>query len=98
MTVPELLTLIAAGAAALVTIVNAIANGWGRKDARAAADAASVKLDTADKKLDQIHVLTNSNLAAVQDKLKEALGRIDRLEQLLANAGRTVPKDRRRKS
>lgn len=73
MTTSDALTLIAATAGALVLVINAIAAGWGRKDAR---DAAA----SADRKLDQIHDLTNSNLTALKAELKTALERIERLE------------------
>jgi hypothetical protein len=105
----NLLTLIAAVTGAVVAIINAIANGWGRKEVRAAAVAVRSELvtqakvvktelvaqsnsvrkeladrgDRGEKKLDEIHQLTDGNLSKVQKQLAAALARIENLETLL---------------
>lgn len=79
MSTGEIITVIAAVGAALVSLTNAVAAGWGRR-------RAEVRHQTVDRKLDEIHTLTNSNLTLVQNKLKDALVRIDRLEVLLEAA------------
>ncbi len=43
----------------------------------------TAKLDTADRKLDVIHDLTNSNMSALKAQLATALARIDSLETAL---------------
>jgi hypothetical protein len=80
MSTGELLTVIAAVTAAIVTVINAIAGGWGRSAAKmqAAADQAESV-----GKLDQIHQSTNGNLTKVNSQLDTALSRIDKLETIL---------------
>ncbi len=75
-TVGELLAIIAGSAGGLVSVVNAVAAGWGR-------DAAKRRSQQVNSKLDVIHDLTNSNLATVKAQLSTALARIERLEALL---------------
>ncbi len=89
----ESILLVAAIAQAVVTIIKAIADGWGR--AAVKADVERARVDLADKsariadvtngKLDQIHELTNSNLTALKAQLAAALARIDHLETLLSH-------------
>jgi hypothetical protein len=76
-------TIIAASAAAVVSILNAWNGSTGRQEARDAATSASGKLDT-------IHELTNSNMAALKLQLATALGRIDALENKLLANGKSI--------
>jgi hypothetical protein len=80
MTTIEVVTVIAAVAAAIVTIVNAVAAGWGRSAASKERQEIGARTD---HKLDEIHTLTNSNLTNVKEQLATALDRIEKLEQLL---------------
>jgi len=83
----EIIVIISSSTAGIVSIVNAIASGWGRGEIKD-------KLETTNGKLDDIHVLTNSNLTNVKSQLSVALGqlstalaRIEKLETLLKEAG-----------
>ena len=96
-TTGEWLTIIAAGGAALVAVINAIAAGWGRAALiRSVKDSTKAAVDSAvadgavatNQKLDHITVLTNSNLTEVTARLERALTRIDALESLLRKYGR----------
>lgn len=86
-TTVELVTLIAAAAAAIVSMINAVANGWGRAAVKQQLE--SVRTDTlhqgeiANTKLDVIHTLTNSNMTELKRQLSVALERIEKLESLL---------------
>ncbi len=80
MSAVEIITVIAAVSAAVVSIVNAIAAGWGRQ-------AAQARGERAEQKLDVIHDLTNSNMTALKGQLATALDRIEKLETLLASHG-----------
>ncbi len=82
MTATAWVTVIAATAAALVSVVNALAAGWGRQEARRVAATASTKLD-------EIHELTNSNMTALKGQLATALARIEALESKLLQHGRS---------
>jgi len=78
--------MIGAVALGIVSIVNALGQYWGRKDARfvkAQNDKLQTTVDVSDGKLDQIHDLTNSNMSALKDQLEAAMNRIDKLEGLL---------------
>jgi hypothetical protein len=68
--------IISAVGTLLVSTINAIAAGWGRREAKAAADSASAKLDV-------IHTSTNGTMTAMQAQLTVALSRIESLEMLL---------------
>jgi cell division septum initiation protein DivIVA len=86
--------MIGAAALGIVSIVNAFGQYWGRKDVKTV-KAQNEKLQEAANiaggKLDVIHDLTNSNMAAVKNQLAAALNRIDKLENLLVAQGR--PRD-----
>ena len=82
-TAPEVIIIITTSASAVVTIINSIASGWGRSELNKKADDANIKQDVVSNKLDVIHQLTNSNLTSVQDQLRIALDRIERLEAKL---------------
>lgn len=86
LTFGELCVIIPLITANLVLIINAFKT----REVKAAVAEIKGELvtrdDVANGKLDQIHTLTNSNMAAVQEKLKNALDRIDRLEELLVKA------------
>jgi len=97
MTATDWVLIIGAVFSGVVLSINAWGTHFGRKEAQAAAATASVERATADRKLDQIHVLTNSNLESVQRNLTDALARIEQLEHSMAAKGHTPPKDRRRK-
>lgn len=73
--------LISSTAAAVVSIVNAVAAGWGRKatqDARADLVERAVNTDT---KLNQIHETTNGTLTKATDRLETANDRILELQR-----------------
>jgi len=89
MTTGEVLIVIAAGTSSVVSIIGAIAQGWGRAAGREKAAAnhqeLMVKAADASEKLDEIHVLTNSNLSELKVQLAEAKARIDSLEKTLTS-------------
>jgi hypothetical protein len=95
-TAGEWLILVTAGTSGMVSIVNAIATGWGRAAGRQAAQANHEDLvaraEDASDKLDEIHVLTNSNLSDLKVQLAEAKERIDSLEKILTTQLATKPR------
>lgn len=90
MTPPELLITISAITAAVVSIINAIAAGWGRKIIEQKASEVKSELVTrsiqVDNKLSEIHKLADGNLSLLQTQLVEAFERITKLETLLARS------------
>lgn len=85
MSVGEIVTVIAASATALVTVVNAVGTYWGRKVRTAKAEAGHQDLvtraDQAATKLTEIKTLANGTLAALRQQLADAVARIAVLEQ-----------------
>jgi ribosomal protein L7/L12 len=87
MTTPDIVIVVTVTATAFVTVINAVAAGWGRQ-------AAKDRGERAEQKLDVIHDLTNSNMTALKQQLAAtglqlaaALDRIDKLETLLTQHG-----------
>lgn len=80
----EAITIIAAVAAALVSIINAIANGWGRKAIADVKTEVVTRGERADQQLEHIKELTNGGLHVVKEKLREALDKVDTLTERLA--------------
>lgn len=72
MSIEGWIALIGAIAVGLVSVVNAIGNHWGRKEARQAAAEASGKLEV-------IHKSTNSRLGKIDKKFEKATREIQRL-------------------
>lgn len=94
MSTPELIVLIAAIGSALVSVINAIGQFWGRKAGRERAaeqhqemtqkqEVISAKLTTVDTKVGEVHELANGNLTAMTEQLAAARREISKLEGLL---------------
>jgi shikimate kinase len=87
MTTGEDLILISALTSGIVSIVNAIATGWGRSAGRLKTEANHADLvhraEDASSKLDVIHTQTNSNLTKLNTELAVAQERISSLEKML---------------
>jgi len=90
--------LIGAIAGGFVLVINALGQWWGHQDAREAkaqrieiAHTAQATAEVADRKLDVIHDLTNSNMTALKAQLAAALARIDKLENLLVERRTAQP-------
>ncbi len=86
MTSGEIIVVIAAVGTMLVSVVNAVSAGWGRQTTRDAHRDLIKRSQQSDRKLDEIHTLTNGNLSKVNKQLADALERIARLETLLQDA------------
>lgn len=91
MSAGDWVSMIAAGAAAFVLIINALGTHWGRKDIKAlmaTVDTVAVSTGEQTKKLEVIHDLTNSSMDDLKKKLAAALIEISKLEGLLAARNR----------
>lgn len=86
MSLGELLILIPALTAAIVSVINALKSKARDEKVDAVKHELVSRDDIANGKLDQIHTLTNSSMDALKAKLAVALERIERLEDLLAKA------------
>ncbi len=82
----ELVIIITTTASAIVTIVNAIAAGWGRKEFKEAVEVNK-------QKLEEIHISTNGNLSKVQEQLDSALKMISVLQQQISKERENGSKD-----
>lgn len=87
-----MVTVIAATAGAIVTVVNAIAAATDRREGRKAREALAVTTSATDQKAeriiqktDEIHSVTNGNLSKVQAELAVAHEKILGLEKLVAS-------------
>lgn len=89
MNTPDITTVIGAIVIGLVTIINAVGSYWGRQTARKEHVETIGRALQADRKLDEIHELTNSNLSMVKSQLKEAKERIDKLESLILSISKS---------
>lgn len=93
MTPSENLVLIAALTSAIVSIINAIGQFWGRKEGRARTkeqhQEISAKLSTVDTKVDEVHTLANGNLEKLNQQLAAARQQIAHLERAIAEGLKT---------
>lgn len=88
MTTPELSILIASGAAAIVSVVNSIAAGWGRKEVREQAKevkqvAKDVHEDIVNKVADTtaaVHKVANGDIAILGAKVDALVDRVGHIE------------------
>lgn len=87
-----MVTVIAATAGAIVTVVNAIAAARDRREGRKAREALAITTSATDEKADaiiqqtgEIHKVTNGNLSKVQAELAVAHEKILGLEKLVAS-------------
>lgn len=97
MTVTDWLAIIGGIATAIVLVINAIGTFWGRVEAKASQkdrDKLNAKADSADKKLDKIHELTNGNSEELKRQLKEAIAEIASLKETLRLRRRTDKQDK----
>jgi hypothetical protein len=90
MTASDVVTIISACSVALVAIIGA----WRVNDkVQTLTDSADRTAHTADKKLDAIHQLTNSNLTTVKTDLAMANERIIKLEGLIQDMAKGKPSE-----
>jgi len=83
-TAGEIVIIITTTASAIVTVINSISAGWGRKEMRSKVEEITSKTDINSNKLDVIHESANGNLGAVQSQLDEALTLIADLQRQMA--------------
>ena len=82
MTMPEMVMMIGLATTSIVSIINAVAGGWGRAAVHEARKELERRDDVQSVKLDAIHDQTDGHLSAITEQLKTANDRIDKLEHL----------------